>query len=62
MRPAQYRPNQDFEIEFMGELYRPKTGLSWSTHKEGFQALIDNNRIVKSGETLGYKLYLMIIQ
>lgn len=57
MRPAQYRPNQDFEIEFMGELYRPKTGLSWSTHKEGFQALIDNNRIVKSGETLGYKLY-----
>ena len=41
----------------MGELYRPKTGLCWSTHKQGFQALIDNNRIVKSGETLGYKLY-----
>jgi adenine-specific DNA-methyltransferase len=57
MRPAQYRPNQDFKIEFMGEMYRPNQGQCWSTHKEGFQSLIDNNRIIKSGNTLGYKLY-----
>lgn len=57
MRPAQYRPNQDFEIEFEGEIFSPGPGLSWSTNKDGFQQLIKKNRIIKMGNTLGYKLF-----
>ena len=57
MRPAQYRKNCDFEVEFQGTKYNPPKGTSWSTNPEGMMNLIKNNRVIATGNTLCYKLY-----
>ena len=57
MRPAEYRANCDYPIEFEGKTYYPPKGTSWSTNKEGMIRLIKSNRVMASGNTLSYILY-----
>lgn len=50
-------PGGKFTVNFNGKKYYPKTGY-WTTSEEGFQRLIDNNRIEATGEdSLRYVLY-----
>ena len=57
MRPAEYRANCDYPIEFEGKIYYPPKGTSWSTNKEGMTRLIKANRVMASGSSLCYILY-----
>lgn len=57
MRPAEYRANCDYPIEFEGRTYFPPKGTSWSTNKEGMIRLIKANRVMASGSSLCYILY-----
>lgn len=57
MRPAEYRANCDYPIEFEGKTYYPPKGTSWSTNKEGMSRLIKANRVMASGNSLCYILY-----
>ena len=51
------RPPGDFPVTFQGKTIRPKSGY-WKTGEEGFQRLINANRIELSGNTLNYIRYL----
>ncbi len=66
LKPSQYRPNQDFNFEFEGELFPPPGGNisktpdgvhSWATTPEGMAQLVKAKRLQKSGSTLQYILY-----
>ena len=57
MRPAEYRANCDYSIEFEGRTLSPPNGTSWSTNKEGMERLIKAGRVMSSGSTLCYVLY-----
>ncbi len=54
--PAQYRPNQDFEIQFEGRAWQPPKRSCWKSDSEGMHRLIKANRIHPSGNTLRYIL------
>ncbi len=58
--PIGYSPDRDFAIIFQGKEYRPARGRSWKFDQEGFQRLVDANRIkpYKDGETIRYVLKL----
>lgn len=58
MRPAEYRPTQDFPVIFDGVKYNPPSGSSWSTHQSGLARLITARRVAVVGSTLGYVLFL----
>ncbi len=45
-----------FDIEFEGQIYKPKH-LFWKTNYEGIKRLISKNRIVASGNSLNYVRY-----
>jgi len=51
------RPPGDFPVTFQGTTFRPSTGY-WKTGPEGFERLIQSNRIQQSGNTLNYIRYL----
>jgi adenine-specific DNA-methyltransferase len=51
------RPPGDFPVTFQGKTIRPTTGY-WKTGPDGFQRLINANRIELSGNTLNYVRYL----
>lgn len=57
LQPAQYRPNQDFEFEFEGNIYNPPGGVCWKTHYDGMKSLKKNKRLFPSGKTLRYVLF-----
>lgn len=57
MRPAQYRANCDYSIQFNGKIFNPPPKTSWSTAKEGMKRLIANNRVMELGNSLAYVLY-----
>lgn len=50
-----YTPSCIYDVEFKGEIFKPQTGKSWKTTKEGLETLIKKNRIMK----LGGKLYFI---
>jgi adenine-specific DNA-methyltransferase len=54
--PAQYRPNQDFEIQFEGKTWQPPKKSCWKSDSEGMHRLLKANRIHPSGNTLRYIL------
>jgi adenine-specific DNA-methyltransferase len=48
------KPPGSFPVEFEGKVYKPRTGY-WKTGEEGFEKLIQQNRVVVSqGGTLNY--------
>jgi adenine-specific DNA-methyltransferase len=51
------RPPGDFPVTFQGKTIRPTSGY-WKTGQDGFQRLINANRIELSGNTLNYVRYL----
>ncbi len=57
MLPAQYRPNQDFEVEYNGRIFKPPKGECWSTDRAGMRRLIEAGRVHPSGNTLRYVYY-----
>jgi adenine-specific DNA-methyltransferase len=57
MLSSGYTESCIYNIEFNQELFSPKFGKSWKTTKEGFQRLIQKNKIMKVGERLYYVLY-----
>jgi adenine-specific DNA-methyltransferase len=56
--PAQYRPNQDFVFEYDGIKYKPPKDSCWKTDLKGMKSLAANRRLVPSGSTLRYVLYI----
>ncbi|HVQ36744.1 MAG TPA: site-specific DNA-methyltransferase, partial [Pyrinomonadaceae bacterium] len=52
------RPPGDFPVNFQGKTIRPTSGY-WKTGEDGFQRLINANRIELSGNTLNYVRYLI---
>jgi adenine-specific DNA-methyltransferase len=54
--PAQYRKNQDFDLEFEGRVWPPPKKNSWKTDREGMNRLLKANRLHPSGSTLRYML------
>jgi adenine-specific DNA-methyltransferase len=54
--PAQYRPKQDFEIQFEGKTWQPPKKSCWKSDTEGMHRLLKANRIHPSGNTLRYIL------
>ncbi len=54
--PAQYRANQDFEIQFEGKTWQPPKKSCWKSDSEGMHRLLKANRIHPSGNTLRYIL------
>ena len=57
LQPAQYRPNQDFQVEFEGKLYLSPGGVCWKTDKKGMKKLIEARRVHVSGNNLRYVLF-----
>ena len=54
--PAQYRKNQDFNVNFEGKTWPPPKKNSWKTDSEGMHRLLKANRLHPSGSTLRYML------
>jgi Adenine specific DNA methylase Mod len=66
LKPREYRPNQDFNIDFEGKDYPPMGGNvnqtpdgihCWSTTKEGLTRIKYANRLEVSGNYLRYVLF-----
>lgn len=53
--PAQYRPNQDYMVEFEGRPWPPPKNSCWKTDR--MDRVVRSNRAWPSGETLRYVLY-----
>jgi len=47
-----------YEFEFTGEKFFPGSNKSWKTTREGMKRLVEQNRIVKTGNMISYVLYL----
>lgn len=54
--PAQYRPNQDFNLDFEGRVWPPPKKSCWKTDREGMERLRKANRLHPSANTLRYVL------
>jgi adenine-specific DNA-methyltransferase len=52
-----YTPSCTYEFEFTGEIYKPLSGKSWRTHKEGMENLINNHRIFVLGRNPYFKQF-----
>jgi len=50
-----YTPTCIYDVEFEGKIYKPETGKSWKTTKQGMELLIAKKRIMN----LGTKLYFI---
>lgn len=50
-----YTPTCIYDVEFEGKIYKPETGKSWKTTKQGMELLIAKKRIMN----LGSKLYFI---
>lgn len=46
-----------FPIEFEGKTYKPNSGKSWKTTKDGIERLKSNRRLIASGSTVRYALF-----
>ena len=57
LAPAGFNETGVFDIEFNGKIYRPPSGSSFCTNKNGLIRLIKMNRIIAVGNSLRYKLY-----
>lgn len=66
LKPREYRQNQDFNIDFNGQLFAPMGGdilktpdgiHCWSTVKEGLTRIKHANRLEVSGNYLRYVLF-----
>ena len=53
-----FTPTCMYDVEFNGEIFKPKTGKSWKTTKTGMENLIKKNRVIKLGGKLYYVNYL----
>lgn len=58
MLSSGYTESCTFDYEFNGKIYKPKFGKSWKTTKQGFNSLVEKDRIFASSDRLYYKLYL----
>ncbi len=52
-----YTPTCIYNIEFEGRTYKPQTGKSWKTTKDGIEILRKANRLFALGDKLYYKYY-----
>lgn len=52
-----YTPSCTFEFEYNGAKYRPSSGKSWKTTKDGMESLARAGRISDSGKTIRYVIY-----
>ncbi len=57
MNSSGLTPSCVFEVNFNGRVYKPRSGHSWMTNKEGMERLIKSNRVFASENVLYYKLY-----
>jgi adenine-specific DNA-methyltransferase len=57
MNSSGLTPSCVFDVNFNGKIYKPRTGHSWMTNKEGMRKLIELNRVFASDNVLYYKLY-----
>ena len=57
LKPADYRPNQDFEFEFEGEKYPPPEKFCWKTDRNGMEILARLRRLHPTDSTLRYVYY-----
>ncbi|MBL8803411.1 MAG: site-specific DNA-methyltransferase, partial [Planctomycetes bacterium] len=53
--PAQYRPNQDYDVDFAGKRCRPPKDSCWKTDR--MDRLVQAERVHPSGNTLRYVLF-----
>jgi adenine-specific DNA-methyltransferase len=53
--PAQYRPNQDFKVDFAGRSWDPPKNSCWKTDK--MDRIVKAGRVHPSGSTLRYVLF-----
>ena len=55
MYSSGYTPTCIYDVEFEGKIYKPQTGKSWKTTKEGMEVLKKCGRVIN----LGSKLYFV---
>lgn len=53
--PAQYRPNQDYTVEYQGQTWKPPKNSCWKTDQ--MSRVVAAQRVHPSGDTLRYVLY-----
>ncbi len=53
-----YTKSCTFDFEYNGKTYKTSSGKSWKTTKEGMERLAKEGRIIDSGITIRYKLFL----
>ncbi|WP_299273444.1 DNA methyltransferase [uncultured Psychroserpens sp.] len=58
MYSSGFTPTCLYDVEFEGEIFKPKTGKSWKTTKKGMDNLISKKRVIKLGTKLYYVNYL----
>lgn len=54
-----YTPSCTFDFEFEGINFKPLSGKSWRTHREGIQKLIQKNRLIALGKNPYFRQYYM---
>nr|WP_237022763.1 site-specific DNA-methyltransferase [Mycoplasma miroungigenitalium] len=58
LRSPKYNKSNDYEIEYMGKVYKQPEGFSWVVSKETMKKLIDENRVYSEGSMLRKKAFL----
>lgn len=53
-----YAESFSFEVEYNGKKYIPTSTRHWSTTEKGMYTLIENKRIISTGNKLRYKRYI----
>lgn len=56
LESASYSEASRFPVEFEGKVYEPKRG--WSTNPQGMENLKNQNRLIATGNTLRWKVYV----
>ena len=51
-----YSDSTNFEIEYNGKTYKPTRSVSWKTNEDGIRILKKENRLLRLGEILYYKI------
>jgi adenine-specific DNA-methyltransferase len=52
-----YTPSCTYDFEFEGKVFKPETGRSWKTTKEGMEVLKKKNRLMVLGNKIYFKFY-----
>ncbi|QBF34991.1 site-specific DNA-methyltransferase [Mycoplasmopsis phocirhinis] len=58
LRSPKYNKSNDYEIEYMGKVYKQPEGFSWVVSKETMEKLIVENRVYSEGNMLRKKAFL----